>query len=261
MDTRHSAESEGDTVTVTAIEGRDAEQAAAGVAPAERLEEYKRRPECDPAIAHPEDSGVCFPGTPEEIGIRICGGETAVLPLWRRTRATTTSPWSDWVNVVAWTCPTDYLPALTAEDFRRLPLAPAPLTIQPNRTQHLVNLPTIVYTTSATQLLTTTLLGYPLEVEATPTTYTWDFGDGTTLTTTSPGHPYPHHDIAHPYPQPGTYTITLTTTLTGRYRLTGTTTWTPITGTATTTTTAPPITTTEAPTHLVTTDCHHTTTC
>ncbi|WP_186814547.1 PKD domain-containing protein [Actinotalea fermentans] len=220
--------------------------------------EFERRPECDPER---KIAGVCFPGTPEEISIRACGGDPPVLPLWSRTRATPASPWSGWVNIIAWTCPDDPVPTLTGEDFRRLPLAPPPLTIQPDRTQHLVNLPTIVYTTPTTQTLTATLLGYPLEVEATPTTYTWDFGDGTTLTTTSPGHPYPHHDIAHPYPQPGTYTITLTTTLTGRYRLTGTTTWTPITGTATTTTTAPPITTTEAPTHLVTTDCHHTTTC
>ena len=144
----------------------------------------------------------------------------------------------------------------TAEDFRRLPLTPPALTIQPDRTEHLVNMPTIVYTTPTTQLLTTDLLGYPVEVEATPTTYTWDFGDGTTWTTTTPGHPYPNQDVAHPYTRPGTYTITLTTTFTGRYRLAGTTAWATVTGTASTTTTSAPITAIEAPTHLVTADCH-----
>lgn len=249
----YSGSGSGAAIEMSAIEARAAEQANAMIPLAERLDDYERRPVCDP---DQDVAGVCFPGTPEELSIRVCGGETAILPLWRRTRPTTTSAWSEWANVVAWTCPSDYAPTFTAEDFRRLPLTPPTLTIQPARTEHLVNMPTIVYTTPTTQLLTTDLLGYLVEVEATPTTYTWDFGDGTTLTTTTPGHPYPDHDVAHPYAQPGTYTITLTTTFTGRYRLAGTTTWATVTGTATTTTTATPITAVEAPTHLVTADCH-----
>src|SRR5690606_9900087 len=135
----------------------------------------------------------------------------------RRVRASTSSPWGPWENVVGWTCPGEYedLPAFTAADFRRLPLAPSPLHVQPARAEHLVNMPAIVYTTPATQRFTTTLLGYPVEVEATAASYTWDFGDGTTLTTTSPGAPYPHHDVAHPYAAPGTWTIALTTTWSG----------------------------------------------
>ena len=244
-----------DAYVVAAQSAAIAARASAAIAAAARLQEYERRPVCDPNVPHSDDSGVCFPGTPEEIGIRICSGDTAIEPLWSRTRTTPTSPWSEWVNIVGWTCPVDYLPAFTAEDFRRLPLTPLPLTIQPDRTEHLVNMPTIVYTTPTTQLLTADLLGYPVEVEATPTTYTWDFDDGTIWTTTSPGAPYPHHDITHTYPRTGTWTITLTTTWTGHYRLTGTTTWHPITGTATTTTTAPPLTTVELRTYLVPTDC------
>ena len=241
-------------VDLTAREAWEAEQAAARVDPAVRLEEYERRPECDPDL--PQRPGeVCFPGTAAEIGARICEGQTPIEPLWRRERLTPATPWTAWENIVAWTCPQTYL-TLTAADFARLPLDPPPLLIQPDRTEHLVNMPTIMWTQPTQQLLTTTLLGYPIEVEATPTTYTWHHGDGTHQTTTTPGAPYPHHDITHPYPRPGTYTITLTTTYTGRYRLAGTTTWATVDGTATTTTTTPPITVIEAPTHLVIGDCH-----
>ena len=258
--TRYRAEARDDSVQLSATEGRAEERAAAAIATAARLTDYKRVPYCNPGdIIDTGADGTCLPfsgNLDSSAAPPDCGGDTPVEPLWRRDRATTSSPWSDWTNVVGWTCPSDYLPALTAEDFRRLPLTPPPLTIQPARTEHLVNMPTIVYTTPAQQLLTTDLLGYPVEVEATPTTYTWDFGDGTTVTTTTPGHPYPDHDVAHPYARPGTYTITLTTTWTGRYRLAGTTTWATVTGTATTTTTSTPITAVEAPTHLVTADCH-----
>lgn len=250
-----TGQSEGDTIKLTAREGMAAEQATAAVPITERLVDYLRRPLCDPDL---DIAGVCFPGDEDEISIRVCGGEEATWPLWRRTRATILSPWSEWENVVAWTCPRDYIdvPTFTAEDFRRLPLAPPVLNLQPARTEHLVNMPTIVYTDAAPQHFTTDLLGYTFEVEATPTGYTWDFGDGTVLTTTSPGHPYPDHDVAHPYTRLGTYTITLTTTYTGRYRLAGDPDWTDVDGTATTTTSAPAITIVEARTRLVTSDCN-----
>ena len=37
----------------------------------------------------------------------------------------------------------------------------------------------IVYTNPAPQYQTTTILGTPIEVEFTPTSYTWGWGDGT----------------------------------------------------------------------------------
>ncbi|MFI2752596.1 PKD domain-containing protein, partial [Cellulomonas sp. P22] len=118
------------------------------------------------------------------------------------------------------------------------------------------------------QELTTTLLDFPITVRATPTQYTWDFGDGSTpLTTTDPGAPFPadgHVDagrypdgvIGYPYPHLGTFTITLTTTWAGQYQVAGTTTWLPVTGTATTTTTHTPVTVLESRTHLVAENCH-----
>lgn len=230
---------------------------ASGADPAAALKEYWFANRCDTSA--PVDSspvvGVCQPGdfTP---GAPTCEVGTAIEPLWHRTRDTAGSPWSEWELLATWACPEDVLPEFTLEDFQRLPLAPPALHIQPERPVVLVNMPTITHTDAAPQVLTTTLLGYPIEVEATPTSYTWDYGDGTPpITTTSPGHPYPDHDVAHPYTAPGTYTITLTTHLSGRYRLVGTTTWHPITGAATTATTSPPLTAEERRSHLVTGPC------
>lgn len=257
-DPSFGGEAHDDKITVIARDVAAAEAAAAAVAPAERLVEFRRMTECDPlAVGIAIDGSVCVPlsSVTDLTTPPACDGLPAREPLWRRDRAATTAPWGPWRNVLGWTCPQDYLPAFTAEDFRRLPLDPPTLTVQPDRAEHLVNMPTIVYTAPAAQLLTTDLLGYPVEVEATPTAYTWDFGDGAVLTTTSPGRPYPHHDVAHPYAQPGSYAITLTVTLAGRYRLAGATTWQPVTGTATTTTTSAPITVVEAPTRLVVGDC------
>ena len=169
-------------VDLTAREAWEAEQAAARVDPAVRLEEYERRPECDPDL--PQRPGeVCFPGTAAEIGARICEGQTPIEPLWRRERLTPATPWTAWENIVAWTCPQTYL-TLTAADFARLPLDPPPLLIQPDRTEHLVNMPTIMWTQPTQQLLTTTYTGrYRL---AGTTTWATVNGTATTTTTTPP---------------------------------------------------------------------------
>ena len=146
----------------------------------------------------------------------------------------------------------DLAPLVEAE-FQRLTITPSPITIQPPDGWTLVNVDTITYTSPAPQVFATTLLGIPVTIEATPATYTWDYDDGTAArTTTDPGAPYPDHTVAHVYTQEATATITLATTWHGRFQITGTTTWTPITGTATTTTTAPPLIVHEARSRLVT---------
>ncbi len=175
-----------------------------------------------------------------------------INPLWRRERATPASPWGPWLFTSPASCPQEALPAFSAEDFRRLPLSPAQVTIQPAAATVLINIPTITMATAAQQNLTTDLLGYAVEVQATATSYSWDYGDGSApLVTTSPGRPYPDHDVHHSYGDPGTYAITLTTTWAGQYRLAGTTTWQDIDGTATTVTTTPPITAVERRSTLV----------
>ena len=239
-------------------------------ASAERSGGASRAPAPDPELTEYLRTDLCNPPSPTMPGLcsiqyglthaPLCDdGQGLVPPLWVRTRASVTEPWSQWDPVSDWSCRADAPAVMTQADFRRLPIAPLVVHVQPDRPEVLVNKPTIVYTDPTTQTFTPTLLGQVIEVQATPTTYTWDFGDHTDpITTTSPGHPYPDQDTTHPYRSLGTYTITLTTTWTGHYRPAGTTTWLPVTGTATTTTTTGPITTVEAPTHLVSTNCHHT---
>jgi len=170
-------------------------------------------------------------------------------PLWRRLRGTRT-----WDLMIGWHCPADLLPVLTQEDLRRLPI-PAPAAhSQPEGGKVLVNKETIAYTEAQPVTLRTDLLGYGIDVEATPTHYTWDFGDGTPpLTTTHQGHPWPGFDIYHVYDTTGPMHMTLTTTWTARYRLDAdpTHTWHDVTGTATTTSLTPDFELIELRPHLV----------
>ena len=249
----------GDAVTMNAREGLASERAwqASTTDPAARLTEYQRADLCGVASADLSTAanGDCATNA-GAIQVPTCEGQAPVPPLWRRDRVAAPAPWGAWRFLTGWSCPQDALPAFTVEDFRRLPLGPPVLRIQPDTAQVLVNLATITMTDPTPQLLVTALLGYPLEVQATPTVYSWDYGDGTApLVTTSPGHPWPDQDVTHTYRAPGTYRITLTATWAGAYRLAGTTTWTPITGTATTEATHAPITAIEVRAHLVAGDC------
>jgi hypothetical protein len=85
----------------------------------------------------------------------------------------------------------------------------------------LVNLDTIVYTTdSKVSTTTVTLLGFPVVVEATPISYTWQFGDGSpALTTSTPGKPYPSKEITHKYMKRGAVNVQLTTNYAARFNV------------------------------------------
>jgi hypothetical protein len=86
----------------------------------------------------------------------------------------------------------------------------------------LVNLETIVYTDqSRVSTARVTLLGFPVEVEATPMSYLWRFGDGASLSTTTPGKPYPAKEITHKYLRKGSVGLTLTTNYAARFRVAG----------------------------------------
>ncbi|QWC18008.1 hypothetical protein KKR89_16530 [Cellulomonas dongxiuzhuiae] len=178
-------------------------------------------------------------------------GDTLVMPMWRQARATPVDEWGPWQQIDAGGCGVDLLPVLTEADFRRLPLPAPVLTLQPDRGWVLINIETIVSTDPTPVTLRTELLGYGITVEATPTRWTYDFGDGHTLSTRSPGHPYPHHDVFHEYENPGTTTITLNAEWTGRYQIDGSPIWRDINGTANTTTTSPPFTVEERTSRLV----------
>jgi hypothetical protein len=247
---------DGDSVTVTAREADKAARAADAVPPAVRLVEYMHADGC--LLGVPPSGASPGPCTPPEFPLPRpdCDDLAPIEPLWRRTRTTTSDGWSGWRYVLGWSCPQDVLPAFTAADFRRLPLAPPTIRVQPDTGRVLVNLPLITMTDATPQLLVTDLLGYDVEVDATPISYSWDYGDGSaSLVTTSTGHPYPGHDVSHAYARAGSFRVTLTVTYSGRYRLAGTTAWLPVVGTATTTATSSPIVAEEAPSHLVATDC------
>lgn len=85
----------------------------------------------------------------------------------------------------------------------------------------LVNLDTIVYTDeSRVSTKTVTLLGFPVVVEATPMSYSWDFGDGgPVLITSTPGKPYPAREITHKYMKRGSTKVTLTTNYAARFNV------------------------------------------
>ena len=115
------------------------------------------------------------------------------------------------------------------------------ITRQPPGPKVIISKAFIVYTDPSPRYQTTTILDTTIEVEFTPISYTWNWGDGTTTTTTDPGAPYPNHTVTHHYKHTDkNITTTLTTTWTTRYRPTGHTNWHTIEGTITTTETSTP---------------------
>ena len=83
------------------------------------------------------------------------------------------------------------LPPFTLRDFRRLPLPAGGVNVQPPNLRTLVNVPTNLYVQAEVTTLTTTLVGFPVRVRATPVAYRWAFGDGAGLVTDDKGAPMP----------------------------------------------------------------------
>jgi hypothetical protein len=63
----------------------------------------------------------------------------------------------------------------------------------------LVNLDTTFYTEPRPFTRTLQIIGYSVDVDVAPATYTWHWGDGQTDTTDTPGDPYPSDDVTHTY--------------------------------------------------------------
>jgi hypothetical protein len=113
-------------------------------------------------------------------------------------------------------------PAMVRREFERLSWPTSELRLQPPDGQTLINFDTNFFTDNTTPTTrTVTLLGQRVEIEATPTSYTWDFGDGTSTTTSSPGAAYPDLDVTHDYADPGRVSPSVATTYQGRYRING----------------------------------------
>ena len=101
--------------------------------------------------------------------------------------------------------------------------------------------PMMVWTSPNKQTFNITLLGTPIEVEATPVSFNWDWGDGQTFETTDPGTPYPNYSVSHAYEVTGDgYVIKLRTSWSARWRIAGQAQWHQVNGTVTTTETSSP---------------------
>lgn len=111
-------------------------------------------------------------------------------------------------------------PGLVLREFQRLGWPASSVVIQPPDGETLVNFATNLLTinTEPTQR-TVTLLGLPITIEATPSTYTWIHGDGTEQTTSSPGDFYPAGDVFHEYRTAETVAPSVDTTYSGRFRI------------------------------------------
>lgn len=182
---------------------------------------------------------LCVDGAATHEVVRTCeDGSLALDPLFRRPVDPATGLFTGpWEQVDDGGCAEDppVTVTLTAEDFRRLPLSPSAPSYQPVDGRGLVNKPLIVFTDPSPQTLTTTVLGVPVTVRATPVRYAWDFGDGAApVVTTDPGAPYPDHTVSHPYAAPGEYAVQLVTTWRGEFQVADAGPWIPVDGTATT---------------------------
>jgi len=119
--------------------------------------------------------------------------------------------------------------------MRRLSWPASRLVVQSPKGRTLVNFDTNFFTrnTAATTRVVS-LLGQRVTIAASPTAYTWVFGDKTSTTTTTPGAAYPRLLVTHRYLRRGHYLPRVDTTYGGRYRV-GRGPWIPISGTVTVT--------------------------
>lgn len=104
---------------------------------------------------------------------------------------------------VAAPAPPQVTPGLVAEAFREVGLPAAELEIQPPHGRTLVNFDTNFFTRQGPFSRTVTLLGRRVDLQISPSSYTWHFGDGTVLTTQSPGSAYPDLEVTHRYLRKG----------------------------------------------------------
>jgi hypothetical protein len=112
-------------------------------------------------------------------------------------------------------------PGVVASAFARIPLPPSKLIIQPPNGRTLVNFETNFYTESEPFTRSVTLLGQRVQLEITPASFGWRFGDGGSAATSSPGSAYPDLEITHTYLRKGRVSPSVDTTYTATYRVNG----------------------------------------
>lgn len=115
--------------------------------------------------------------------------------------------------------PPTVTPAIVLDALRQIGLPELTIRTQPEG-RTLVNFETIFFTDPRTLTRSLVLLGQQVDVEATPTRYTWVFGDGEQLSTEDPGAAYPRQSITHRYTDARvTVTPRVLTTYSARFRV------------------------------------------
>ncbi len=168
-----------------------------------------------------------------ECPAQATGGQSGTPVIWKEAPKAITNPgWTDWIPVSGPTClygaqPGNVLADIAARiltDFRQLPVNPGTLQAQPFP-HTLKGAPTNFYTSTTAQTFDVTILGQAVQLTATPTSYTYTFGDGTALgPTPATGYPIPQSEwlttdtrTSHTYTNTGNYPATAATTFTGTY--------------------------------------------
>lgn len=89
----------------------------------------------------------------------------------------------------------------------------------------LVNLETTFWTDPQPVDRSITVIGFDVDVQITPSSYTWHWGDGTTDTTETPGRPFPATDVTHTYvhatDEGPPLEVSVDVTYSARYRVNG----------------------------------------
>lgn len=143
---------------------------------------------------------------------------------------------------------------LTASDLRSLPIDAGEVWVNGWSGEWLIHFPMPVAATASEHVVTTQVLGIPVEVKVTPLAYAWDGGPGSTpLTTTDPGSDTPGEASVELVWEDvrAEAAVDVTTQWRGEFRVAGTTVWLPINGTTTTTATSQPFDIIEAPARLI----------
>ncbi|WP_062529054.1 hypothetical protein [Demequina rhizosphaerae] len=148
------------------------------------------------------------------------GGMTPIAPLWMREQLAD-GTWTSWAVVAWYSCPSEAdLFALIEREWTELRPYPSEVSLQPATGVVYATVPTIAMADDGLRHHSAVLLGADVDIRATPSTFTWAWGDGEQTTTSDPGAPYPDATVTHAYGRAlDSATVTLTTTWAGEYRV------------------------------------------
>ena len=156
--------------------------------------------------------------------IVVCpSGFPSSLPIYGRWVDEATGVAEPWSLVEWYTCPDEAdIRALVLDEWTSLAPTPTPLNLQPNTGWVYATVPTIAFTDDTPLIHQATLLGVPVRIRATPSQFTWSWGDGSETDTADAGSPYPDYSVSHTYLHfEGEVEVALQTTWSGDYSVNG----------------------------------------